>query len=88
MLPVVEEEESVVEETRIDTEEGQVVLRRSSTTRMLRGLGYTEETIKLMSAETSIQIMTGGFLAEYTTVHEDGSFSVAKSNTPDLPRLQ
>lgn len=89
MLPAEDKEEPVVEEARIDTEEGQVVLRRSSATRMLRGLGYTEETIKLMSTETSTQIMTGGFLAEYTTVHEDGSFSVAKSNTPaDLPRLQ
>ena len=76
------------EETRIDSDEGPVVVRRSSAMRMLRGLGYTDADIQRMSIETSAQITTGGFLAEYTTVHDDGSFSVAKGDTPNLPRLQ
>mgnify|MGYP003112772800 FL=1 len=78
------------EETRIDNEEGPVVVRRSSAMRLLRNLGYKDEDIERMSTETSMQITTGGFLAEYTTVHEDGSFSVSGGGDLQnhLPRLQ
>ena len=78
------------EETRIDNEEGPVVVRPSSAMRLLRNLGYKDEDIERMSTETSMQIATGGFLAEYTTVHEDGSFSVSGGGDLQnhLPRLQ
>jgi hypothetical protein len=85
VLPVEE-----AEETRIDSEEGPVVVRRSSAMRLLRNLGYNDEVIERMSTETSLEITTSGFLAEHTTVHEDGTFSVSRSDDLQnhLPRLQ
>ena len=42
-----------------------------------------------MAPETAAQIAQEGLLAEYTDVHEDGSFSVEKKeDIMDLPRLQ
>lgn len=60
-----------------------------STARLLRGLGYNAVIIERMAPETAAQIAQEGLLAEYTDVHEDGSFSVEKKeDIMDLPRLQ
>tara|TARA_R100000152_G_C6714383_1_gene141426 strand:- start:479 stop:853 length:375 start_codon:yes stop_codon:yes gene_type:complete len=64
------------------------VVMVDSTARLLRGLGYNAVTIERMTAETASEIAQEGLLAEYTNVHEDGSFSVAKKDVMDLPRLQ
>ena len=64
------------------------VVMVDSTARLLRGLGYNAATIERMTAETASEIAQEGLLAEYTNVHEDGSFSVAKKDVMDLPRLQ